>query len=386
MDDIRRRIGELASQIGDVVDQQREQERGKVAAAGDSRPDSPTCEDDPHEEYGAIRRGQLHRRVSMMADQLEEDALTSDVANLRHEVSSLTQQLTDLMEQQELMSAGRRQSNAGSLGGTSPEELAQLRDQTAHMSDQLGSANSEELAKLKTDVDRLSEQLGRLAGSVDGAATRLDAHDASLESIMAQLQGLQSRCETAEREAKAGLTPEDLERLRASQRDFQNSHEESLQGLRSEIGKELNNRLKAFSDREAAQASRHKTEVAQLRAELEVFIGLDSAITARCLSCFDRRMQLKTESVTGSDGKVYTHNRPSPVPTETRLPRVKLRGAHIAARPDMPGVPGVNRFSLMADVQVEGSHIGEREMGRSASAGALERDRLSPLSDTVHSR
>jgi hypothetical protein len=213
---------------------------------------------------------------------------------------------------------------------------------------------------------------------------------------MEQLQALQSRCESAEREAKAGLTPEALEQLRASQQQDFHNQEESLQGLRSELGKELHNRFKAFSDKEAAQKSRHSVEVAQLRAELEVFIGLDSAITARCLSCFDRRMQLKTESVTGSDGRVYTQNRPSPVPSaETKLPRVKLRGAHIAARPDAPGmpiVPGVNRFSLMADVQVEGTNLGEMgrsalpEMARSASAGALDQHRLSPVSDGRLSR
>jgi len=374
LDDIRRRIGELASQVGSVVHQQRLQEQGKMAASGAAagmqgsdnfeQNSSTSGQDYEQQGYQQGQRGQLHRTVSQLADQLSTDAQTSDVGNLRHEVSQLTQQLAHLMEQQGHALA-RRPSNAGALGG----------------------ATSEELAQLKAELARISEQLGPLADSVDGSATRLAGHDASLESIMAQLQALQSRCESAEGEAKTALTPEALEEFMASQQhNFQSNQEESLQGIRSEFGKELNSRLKAFSDRELAQASRHKNEVAQLRAELELFVGLDSAITARCLSCFDRRMQLKTESVTGSDGRVYTQSRPSPVPTaETKLPRVKLRGAHIAARPDVPGVPGSNRFSFMADVQVEGTHLGE--MGRSASTGSLERGRFSPISDgTIHSR
>jgi len=158
---------------------------------------------------------------------------------------------------------------------------------------------------------------------------------------------------------------------------------EASQAWLQEVDRTIHIQLKALQEREAAQAAKAKNEVVDLRAQLELFLSIDAAATARCLSCHDRRLQMTNQVVQGSDGKFYQqHNRATASPVggghtagAEKLPSVQLRGAHKpGTKASMMGGAGAPLHNLRMHSMLrmeDPPGLLSKGVGRAASVGAL---------------
>lgn len=258
-----------------------------------------------------------------------------------------------------------------------------------------GSRGAAASVSLQTEVSHLAREVERLSDAAEERAWHVRRQEgmlgqlhSSLGTLGKEVSASRRRVEDrlahlAERAVVSGAAVEDLQaRTQALHCGFTPGQRkalearlaESREAMVQEVERMIHAELKELQERESARADKAKGEIHDLQAQLELFLSVESAATARCLSCSDRRAQLQNQTSVGSDGKVYQSQRlgtPSaggPSVGGEKLPSVPIRGAlKSGSKSQFLGGAGAPLHGMRTRAE-DGSTKG---LGRAASVGGL---------------
>eukprot|EP00927_Polykrikos_kofoidii_P068173 TRINITY_DN63546_c0_g1_i1.p1 TRINITY_DN63546_c0_g1~~TRINITY_DN63546_c0_g1_i1.p1 ORF type:complete len:423 (+),score=91.46 TRINITY_DN63546_c0_g1_i1:317-1585(+) len=131
-------------------------------------------------------------------------------------------------------------------------------------------------------------------GNLNDRASTLEGLERELQSGIEELRRTLERLAEKEELMKVG---QDVQRIDRGIRELKSKDQGDLRGL-----------FDALASKEASDVQRITKELNVLQSRLGSFLDKGASATARCLSCFDRRVQLHNTIVVGSDGKTYLKN------------------------------------------------------------------------------
>mmetsp|Transcript_52841 Transcript_52841/g.114219 ORF Transcript_52841/g.114219 Transcript_52841/m.114219 type:complete len:750 (+) Transcript_52841:104-2353(+) len=102
--------------------------------------------------------------------------------------------------------------------------------------------------------------------------------------------------------------------IRAEMTNAIEALEQKLRSQEKTTRTEAKAEIKQASEKGLAETRRCSMEIKVMQEQLTAFINQSSSATAKCLSCFDKRLQRENKAVLGSDGKVYRRRPSTPGP------------------------------------------------------------------------